>query len=213
MTKITLFGATGKTGIPAVEQALERGWQVTAFLRTPSKLTIQHDNLTVVQGDARNPDDVAKAIHPDTDAVISALGHVKGGDPQMLLKASEAIVAAMRAQGVKKYIVMSGGAVDAEGDKPTFLGTVIGFMVRTFGKAAYEQQVWAIDYLKQQEDIQWIAPRFPRVTQEPPKGTLEVGMAGSENVGISITHADAATFLLNMVESDEHVHGLPFVSN
>lgn len=48
--KLVVFGATGGTGIQIVEQALAAGHTVTAFLRTPSKLSIQHSNLVLFQG-------------------------------------------------------------------------------------------------------------------------------------------------------------------
>jgi putative NADH-flavin reductase len=58
--KIAIFGATGKVGQHLVDQALERGDEVTAFVRDPSsKLTMQrHERLKVVQGDVQNPKDV-----------------------------------------------------------------------------------------------------------------------------------------------------------
>jgi uncharacterized protein YbjT (DUF2867 family) len=36
--KITIFGATGKTGGFVLEQALSRGWDVTTLARSPEKL-------------------------------------------------------------------------------------------------------------------------------------------------------------------------------
>ena len=45
--KITIFGATGRTGQNLVKKALEAGHEVTAYVRTPSKLTAEHGNLTV----------------------------------------------------------------------------------------------------------------------------------------------------------------------
>ena len=38
--KLIVFGATGGTGLEVVVQALERGWEVIAFVRSPEK--IQH---------------------------------------------------------------------------------------------------------------------------------------------------------------------------
>jgi uncharacterized protein YbjT (DUF2867 family) len=41
--KILVFGATGKTGKLVVQQALENGFDVTAFVRDPAKM-INHPN-------------------------------------------------------------------------------------------------------------------------------------------------------------------------
>jgi putative NADH-flavin reductase len=43
--KIIVFGATGGFGQYVVKQALEKGVVVTAFVRTPSKLELAHDQL------------------------------------------------------------------------------------------------------------------------------------------------------------------------
>ena len=60
--KIAIFGASGRTGILTVYQALDKGHQVTAFARTPSTVTIQHKNLRVVQGDILEYDKVKQAV-------------------------------------------------------------------------------------------------------------------------------------------------------
>ena len=52
--KIIIFGASGGIGKFAVQHALEKGYEVKAFLRNPSKLTIKHDNLTIIQGEINN---------------------------------------------------------------------------------------------------------------------------------------------------------------
>jgi len=48
--KIIVFGASGRMGIKAVEQALEVGHIVTAFLYTLSKIVLQHPKLTLFHG-------------------------------------------------------------------------------------------------------------------------------------------------------------------
>ena len=49
--KVLVIGATGGTGRCVVERALQSGHEVTAFARTPQKLTMQHERLRVAQGD------------------------------------------------------------------------------------------------------------------------------------------------------------------
>ena len=50
--KLAIFGATGRTGKPLVKQALEAGHEVVALVRTPAKMPLPSDRLTVVQGDS-----------------------------------------------------------------------------------------------------------------------------------------------------------------
>ncbi|WP_322904280.1 NAD(P)-dependent oxidoreductase [Paenibacillus sp. SGZ-1009] len=73
--KMIIFGATGKTGRELLLQGLEQGHEVTAFVRNPDKLNMEHPLLYVVQGDVTSYDDVNAALaakHYDT--VFSALG-------------------------------------------------------------------------------------------------------------------------------------------
>ncbi len=73
--KIAIFGATGKVGRHLVDQALERGDEVTAFVRDTSRLTTyRHERLKVVEGDVLDPKGVEQAV-VGTDAVLSALVH------------------------------------------------------------------------------------------------------------------------------------------
>ena len=45
--KLVVLGATGGIGLCLVEQALNANHEVTAIVRGPSKLTINHENLKV----------------------------------------------------------------------------------------------------------------------------------------------------------------------
>ena len=71
--RITVFGATGRTGRHIVDQALARGYEVTAFARSPGRLGAEHKHLEIVQGDIREAEKVDRAIE-GAEAVISALG-------------------------------------------------------------------------------------------------------------------------------------------
>lgn len=45
--KIAVLGATGQTGQQLVNQALQQGHIITAIVRNPAKLIINHENLKV----------------------------------------------------------------------------------------------------------------------------------------------------------------------
>ena len=70
---ITIFGGTGATGLILIEKALATGHTVTAFARTPSKISIQHNNLKIVKGDLTELNKLEEAIK-GADKVISILG-------------------------------------------------------------------------------------------------------------------------------------------
>ena len=83
-TRVLIVGATGGTGRQLVAQALERGFAVTALVRNPSKLRVDHPQLTVIQGDVLDYASVEVAIRGQ-EAVVSALGHKRFFYPTRIL--------------------------------------------------------------------------------------------------------------------------------
>ncbi|MBO3697520.1 NAD(P)-dependent oxidoreductase [Roseivirga sp. E12] len=77
--KILLLGATGRTGNLVLEQALATGHQVNCLVRSPEKVKIKHEKLTVFQGDTQNKTDLAKALE-GCEAIISTLNISRTSD-------------------------------------------------------------------------------------------------------------------------------------
>src|SRR3979411_2989542 len=70
---LLILGATGRTGLALVEQALEQGHIVTAFARDPSKVRTTHPNLRIAKGDILDYGSVEAALRGQ-DAVLCAVG-------------------------------------------------------------------------------------------------------------------------------------------
>lgn len=100
MAKIALIGASGNVGSKILAEALNRGHEVTGIVRNPEKLP-RHPKLTAVRGDVFDADGLATLL-AGHDAVISAV-HFSASDPALLLQA-------IKASGVKRYLVVGGAA-------------------------------------------------------------------------------------------------------
>lgn len=112
--KLIVFGAAGGVGQHFVKMALEEGHEVTAYVRTPSKLTIQHDHLHIVQGDAFDKEAVANAI-VGHDAVISCVGSSTGTKKSNELETMGRNIAdGMEAAGVKRLVYCASAGVNNE---------------------------------------------------------------------------------------------------
>lgn len=108
--KIAVFGATGRVGGRFVEYALAEGHQVRALVRDPAKLAAR-DGLEIVQGDVLNPADVEKTLS-GSEVVVSGLGGAGVDDPgDAQSQGMRNIVAAMRAQGVRRVLGVAGGGI------------------------------------------------------------------------------------------------------
>ena len=130
MKTIVLFGATGNTGRIFLKKALDKGYQVKALVRTPSKLDIAHPSLTVVKGDILDQEAVNHII-AGSDAVVNLAGHVKGSPDNLQTQATEYIISAMKSHGVKRLISLTGGGVrDPKNDDPKFMDKMIVFIMK-----------------------------------------------------------------------------------
>jgi putative NADH-flavin reductase len=208
---ITVFGATGRTGIPLVQQALDAGHEVVAFVRTPSKMPIRHACLTLVEGDVMNPADVKKAITADTNAVISVLSPVKGSPKNLLPVAVENIFSAMQQHNVKRIVYMTGAGVSMPEDQPKAFDRVMKFLLKTLSGDVLEQSVQAASKI-QNSGLEWVILRAPMLTQGTHTGNYRVGWAGV-NTGPRLNRADAADFLLKQLTDNQYLRKAPVVSN
>jgi putative NADH-flavin reductase len=115
--RVLVLGGTGKTGQFIIRQALDRGCSVTAFVRNPARVGIQHDALTVLTGDLNDPVAVDAAVGTRPDAVLSALGiTVKQDGTTPLADGTRVVLEAMTRHGVRRLVVVSSlGAGDSRG--------------------------------------------------------------------------------------------------
>src|SRR5689334_1139954 len=102
--RIFVLGATGRTGRHIVDLGLARGHHLTAFVRSPGKITRRDGALTVVAGDPLRADQMARAL-AGHDAVLSAIGPTSRDTfrPSTLLtECAASAVAAMTTAGVER---------------------------------------------------------------------------------------------------------------
>ncbi|CCH55268.1 Flavin reductase Short=FR [Fibrisoma limi BUZ 3] len=215
MSTIAVFGATGRTGIPLVQKALEEGYQVRALVRNPQKMTITHPHLIVIQGDALDPRSVSKTIG-NSDGVISTLGQDKASSPDFQTRATQLIIDVMKQNDIRRLISLTGGGVrDAANDKPGFMDNAIVFIMKNVaGKGARQALFDGISHaeLIKKSGLDWTIVRGPMLTEDPAKGSYKVGYVGTVP-GIKLTRADLADFIMNEFETGQYLHKMPFVTN
>lgn len=107
---ILVLGATGTFGTALTEKLLKyTDDKITLFARHASKKYSESEHITVMDGDALNPDDLKNAVK-NQDVVYCA---ISGGD---LPKVAENIVEAMEQENVDRLIFM--GAVGIYNEIP-----------------------------------------------------------------------------------------------
>ncbi|ELZ49112.1 NmrA family protein [Halorubrum coriense DSM 10284] len=216
--RIAVFGATGRTGRPLVEQALERGHEVVAFVRDPASLPSavrDDDRVTVVAGDAYAGDGVDRAVGGDgdpVDAVVSVLGQSSEGPDDLLTAAGRHALAAMDEHGVDRFVTLVGAGVREEGESVSLGGKVMGSLLKLLARSVLED---ASDHVAtvRDSDARWTVVRGPRLTEDEHTGAFRHGTDLSLGMRDSAARANVAEFVLDCLEDDRYVGEMPKVAD
>ncbi|WP_135822701.1 NAD(P)-dependent oxidoreductase [Halostella litorea] len=202
---ITVFGASGRTGVPLVRQAIDRGHDVVGFVRDPDRFPFEDDRLTLVAGGAYGGDGVREAV-AGADAVVSVLGQTDDGPDDLLTVAGEHILAAMEAEGVDRFVTLTGAGVRTEGESVPLSGRVMGVLLKLLQGEVLADAERHVDLVRA-SGTDWTVVRAPRLTDGPRTGEYR---AGDIELGFeSVSRADVADFLLDCVEEGRHARELP----
>ncbi|MFY8149628.1 MAG: SDR family oxidoreductase [Prochlorococcaceae cyanobacterium] len=110
MTRLAVSGASGKTGWRVVQEALRRGWQVRALVRSGSVLPPGLEGAKVVRLELAEGQALEQALQ-GCDALVIATGARPSVDLLGPLKvdalALRPQIAACRAAGVKRVVLVS----------------------------------------------------------------------------------------------------------
>jgi putative NADH-flavin reductase len=210
---LTVFGATGGVGRHVVTQALNRGDQVTAYVRNPAKLDISHPELTVIAGELTDRDAVGQAVR-GADAVISALGPSldRRATGMPLVDDTRTIVEAMQREGVERYIGMATPSLRDPRDTRSLIGFVVPFMGRTFLKRAY-RELLEMSQIVTGSSLNWTIARFTQPKDGERTGIVRAGFLGRDKIGAAITRADIAGFLLDQTTDTRFHRAAPSISS
>lgn len=208
--KLTIFGATGKTGRHLVEQALAKGHQVAALARSPEKVAIKHERLTVIQGDVRDAAKVSAAV-TGAQAVISVLGPTSNRPEMAVSQGMDNLLAAMREHGVRRLIQSAGAGVRDPKDQPTLVHAFFGGLVRLLSPNVVKDMELVVEKVRG-SGLEWTVVRVPMLTDAPPTGRVREGYVGKA-IGPRLSRADLADYLLRQLERQDCVGQAPAISN
>jgi putative NADH-flavin reductase len=203
--KIAVFGASGKTGILIVYQALNQGHIVTAFARQPSKVTIRHKNLRVIQGDVLEIEKVKLAVEGQ-DVVLCALGSDKNKPNTMLSDGTRNILKSMESSGVKRFICMSSAGILGN-DGGFWFGKIIMPLFLNHVFADKKRQAKLIEESK----AEWVIIRPTGLTDAPKTNTYKINL--DIPTSRSIPRADVADFMLKLITDKKYDRQMPAISS
>ena len=198
-----VFGASGQTGQHFVSLALREGHKVRALVRNPAKLAFESLNLEIQQGtilDIPNLDELVQGA----DFVISMLG-----DAEMQRKTKintsfvRRLIAAMRRQGVKRFLYQAGGLSKPPHQQLPPLFWMIRNTVARGYIGQHEDNEAVMEYLVEAaSDVEWTVHRAGIGSNGPSRGVLQ----RSKSAFSIATFEDCATYNYRTLMDPSAVH-------
>ncbi len=207
---IIVFGATGSIGNQILQQGVAAGHHVTAFVRTPSKVTIAHPGLTIAQGDVFDLNSITAAMKGQ-DAVLITLGAGKKLRGDVRSVGTGNVITAMKASGVRRLICQTTLGIGDTRD-------VLNFYWRYLMFGGLLRGVYA-DHVKQEEivkasELDWTIVRPSDFTDELASNNYQIVSAGHNRKGMSfkIGRSEVARFMLQQLTDNSYLHQTPGIS-
>lgn len=203
--RVSIFGASGRTGLLLTERCLAAGYDVTALLRTPAKFPYR-DRVRVVEGSVFDLAAIRETI-AGTDVVLSALGARSLKKEDVLERAVPLIVEAMQAEGMRRIIALgSAGALDDSLKKQAAWRRwfVQNIVYNTVLKWAVASQISQWKTLSASGlDFTMVMP--PMLTEGKARGTYRVDGEALPHGASRIARADVADFMVAQIGNPEWV--------
>jgi putative NADH-flavin reductase len=192
-----ILGATGAIGKHLLDSALERGHQVTSYVRSPQKIHLTHERLKVVRGSVFDVDQMAHSL-TGNDIILSAFGPTTVRSSTLRREFGRTLAAAMRKSGVRRAQIVSAA----------FLFPDIGFVGRILKATLFRRMIPDMAGMEaevSQSDLDWTVVRPPRLTNGPITDAYRIMDGALPPGGFFISRADVAQFMIDEAEKPAHV--------
>lgn len=209
--KVTLFGATGKTGPYLIREGLRRGFEVTVFARTGS--SFENPDVRVVRGEFTDTSRLQMAVH-GSDAVLSALGPTKMPHPKDLpiTRATQAVISAMKQAQVPRLIAVSTGTAVDPGDDFDLKIMLPARLIKLALPSIYRDIVELARAIRD-SGLDWTMVRAGFLKDRPASERLNVGLYGHTKHSLTLSRENLARFMLDQISIRDHVMKAPGISS
>lgn len=210
--RLAVVGAAGHTGSQVVEQALARGHDVTAIVRRPKAMLRQDRHLTTAEADVLDRESVVTAL-VHAEAVVSTLGIGTSREPTVIYSQGITnVLSAMDANRITKLAVVSAMPVGSRAEQPFLVrGLLLPVLEHVFGATYGDMR--RMEITLRASDVDWIALRPPRLVDRAATGHYRMDANQPLPKGRSITYADLATALLDVLERDDLYRRSVYIAN
>ncbi|WP_342561033.1 SDR family oxidoreductase [Paenibacillus sp. FSL R7-0345] len=196
---ILILGATGRVGSQILSYALQDGHHVTVLVRTPEKIQIDNENLTILQGNVLNQADIVRTVH-GKDAIISALS-TDGTDT--LSQSMPLMIEAMENEGIRRIITIGTAGILQSVSNPQLLRYQTDESRQKLNRAAKEHH--KVYDMLQQSTLEWtiVCPTY--LPDGERVGKYRIKPDFLPEGGTKISTSDTAEFTYSQIKSREFI--------
>ncbi|MEC1520730.1 SDR family oxidoreductase [Neobacillus niacini] len=196
---ILLLGATGRVGSQIIPYALHERHHVTVLVRIPEKIQINNENLTIIQGNVLNKEDIVCAMQ-GIDVVISALNT---DGTTTLSESMPLMIEAMESEGIKRIITIGTAGILQSRTTQNSLRYQSSESKRKSTRAAEEHHK-VYDMLKQ-SNLDWtiVCPTY--LPDGERVGNYRIERDFLPEGGAEISVKDTAEFTFKQIEGNDYI--------
>ncbi len=209
--RVLIVGASKGIGLEAARQALDAAHDVRALARSATAISDSNPRLEKIRGDALKTEDLEAAL-VGVDVVIQTLG-VGLGDlfrpVHLFSDATRVLIAAMRRQGVKRLICVTGFGA---GDSRASISCLQRLPFQILFGRAYDDKSLQEKLIKESE-LDWTIARPGVLTSGPRTGRYRIIVEASQWRNGIISRADVAEFIVRQIGDQAYIHKTPVLIN
>jgi len=210
VSRVAILGASGGVGRRIVVRALERGFGVIGQTRNIDKLADLRDQIKILAFEPRDRAQLKKFLR-GADAAIFALGVDKLGTTTLFSEVTACLIAAMKTEGVRRLIAITGvGAGETRGHG--------GFLYDRIIFPLFTQKIY-VDKDRQEalivaSDLEWTIVRPAPFTISNVIDPIEIHthLAASTRLR-RITRDEVAEFVVEQLTCNRFLRQKPFIGH
>lgn len=201
--KIGIVGATGKAGTLILNEAVNRGHDVTAIVRNANKLT--NKNVSIIEKDVH---DTTSEDFRGLDVVVNAFG-APLGEKDAHVEAGRALINALAGTGIRLIVVGGAGSLYVDDSRTMTVIDTPNFP--DMFKPTAGGQSENLEELEQTTNLKWtfISPSAEFDAEGKRTGTYETGtdvLLVNKSEESYISYADFAIAVIDEAENKKHIN-------
>ncbi|WP_044354551.1 NAD(P)-dependent oxidoreductase [Paenibacillus sp. E194] len=204
---IAIVGGTGTVGKHVAATAIEQGYSVRILARRPERVQLKSPHAIIIEGNVSDE----TAIHSllaGSDAVINTFGQPMRDKP-FYSEVTMRLLETMKEAGIRRYIGVTGGSLDIEGDRKSWMNRMGARLFRLLYGDFIRDRQRELSVLRE-SDVDWTLVRLPFVHERDVMKSVKVDQYDMPGTKISNSHI--ARFLVDQVQDAAFLRKTPFIS-